>query len=787
MYLFIIIQLFLSPVWETHGPYGGETICIAIDPKDTLCMYAGTGNVWSLTGDGIYRTKDGGKTWEHTSLDYGHIYDIEVDSRGNVYAATFGYGILKSVDRGETWIPVNNGLNSPIVSDIVFDPGSDSILYACTGDKFLGIFHGTGGLYKSTNRGNTWYQVGFDSMAVSALAISPSSPDIMYLAVRGAHYVDPSPTDTLSVVYKSIDGGETWAPLGSLCPGYGYFPCDVEVNPLNADVVFVGTDITDYNVWKSADGGETWVGCIPWDFCTASAVVVEIDSVDTNVVYAGGGGYPLASVTFGAIYKSIDSGENFHICDTLPCNPFHGIAINPQNHKTVYAACSGPGIYKSIDQGQTWEWCSDGMTLTTVFSIDIDPVNGRIFAATNCKDWDDYSLESGIYRSDDYGKSWKNISWGLVQLRTSIVRVAPSAPDTVYLVAFGACGEFQYSRSFDGGDSWKPGGWKSQASQKSSSSGLGIQWLCVNPLNAAEFYILKEWRLYKSTDAGSTHVLIESVPSTMRGSALAMHPYDTSIVYVGGIRSDAAMAHVWKTPDGGDLWEDVGPDIDSGLVWELAIDPFNPSILYAVIADELFALEGKGRLFKYDGSSWTEIGEGLPDIPFSCIEIDPVTQGVLYLGTRGEGVYRSLNGGIVWYELNEGLGSLCVNCIMLDPLDHTTIHAGTNAGVYSITSPPGIEEEASISSSFLTVSPNPFAIETVIGYRLPVISVPITLSIYNITGRLAKRFMINDSRLTSVTWDGRNNSGNSLPPGVYFIRLDSGNTDYRTKKVVKLR
>ncbi len=197
MYLFIIIQLFLTPVWETHGPYGGETICIAIDPNDTLVMYVGTGSVWKMGGDGIYRSRDGGKTWKHTSLNYGFIWDIEVDSRGNVYAATVGYGVLKSIDRGDIWGPINNGLSCLDVSDIVLDPRNDSILYACIGEKFSGVLRGTGGLYKSTDRGNTWYQIGFDSMAVSALAISPSSPDTMYLAVRRAYQVDSSPTDTL--------------------------------------------------------------------------------------------------------------------------------------------------------------------------------------------------------------------------------------------------------------------------------------------------------------------------------------------------------------------------------------------------------------------------------------------------------------------------------------------------------------------------------------------------------------------------------------------------------------
>ncbi|MCK4330800.1 T9SS type A sorting domain-containing protein [candidate division WOR-3 bacterium] len=794
MYLFIIMQLFLTPVWETHGPYGEETICIAIDPSDTLCMYAGTGNVEGMVGYGVYRSEDGGRTWEHTSLNYGHIWDIEVDSRRNVYAATVGYGILKTMDGGDTWLPINNGLSCQVVSDIVFHPDNDSIIYACTGDKFAGTLFGlpADGLYKSDDEGNSWYQVGFDDMAVSALAISPSSPDTMYLAVRDAYYVDPSPTDTLSVAYKSTDGGETWTPLSSLCPGYGYFPCDVKVNPLNADVVFVGTDITYNSVWKSADGGETWTGCIPWDFYTASAVVIKVDPVDTNVVYVGGGGYPTMSIRSGTIYKSTNGGETFYICDTLPCNPFHGIAINPQNHNTVYAACSGPGIYKSIDQGQTWEWYSDGMTLTTVFSIDIDPVNGRIFAASNVKDWNDYSSGAGIYRSDDYGKSWKNISWGLTQLRTSVVRVAPSAPDTVYLQAFGACGCGEYSRSFDGGDLWEVipvGGRKACSPTKSSSSGLGMQWLCVNPLNAAEFYTLvgMGWGLYKSTDAGSTSTLIDSNPDTVWGGALTMHPHDTSIVYIGGMRSGTGMAHVWKTPDGGETWEDVGSDIDSGIVWGLSIDPFDPAIVYTVIADSLFALEGEGRLFKYDGSSWAETGEGLPDIPFSCIEIDPVTQDVLYLGTRGEGVYRSLDGGATWEELNEGIGNLSVNCIMLDPLDHTTIYAGTNAGVYSITSPPGIEEENTISLSLLTVSPNPFTIETVIGYQLPVISVPTALSIYDIIGRLIKCFTIDDSRLTNVAWDGKDNSGNLLPPGVYFVRLESGKTEYKAKKIVKLK
>ena len=756
MYLFIIIQLFLTPVWETHGPYGGECICIAIDPNDTLCMYAGTGNPELITtnGDGVYVSTDGGENWNHTSLSSTFVWDIAVDSHGEVYAATRGYGIFKSTDRGTTWNSINNGLSCLYISDIAIEPLDDSVVYVGTGDKFYGSVWdwSMDGIYKSTDRGETWSRLGLDGTTVSSIVVHPIAPETLYAAVYDVPWDD---TSSNVGIYKSCDYGVTWMYKADIAAN------DLVIDLVNPNRIYAARKWDWDHFWKSTDGGETWTYCYMGIFSNEIRTIA-IEPFNDSIIYMGCALYPTMDEKFGGIYKSIDAGDTWSkVMVGMPDEPVHSIVISTDNPDKVYATCSGPGVYKSIDKGETWEWSSNAMRLQIV--TDLSSANEDIFAATR----------SGVYKRERSSEVWHNRSSGIGQVRTMCIAAAPPAPDTIYLGTFVGAGPTPSYRSFDGGETW------------TGCAGGGICHIQVNPLNPSVYYAVEKFnfrKVYKSTDAGST---VTTILDTTSPGCVAIDPFDTSIVYVGG---GFGSAWVLKTVDGGTSWISISQGLDSGFVCDIKLDNFNEDILYAVVNADLFGWEGNGKLFRYNGDLWERVGVDLPELPFSSLEVDPVLQNVLYIGTYGGGVYRSLDGGIVWNELNEGLGNLFVNCIMLDPLDHTKIYAGTNAGVYSISSPPGIEEESVVSLSFLAVSPNPFREKTVISHQLSVIGdQPITLSIYDLTGRLVNRFTIFDSRLTSIVWNGRDDSSNSLPPGVYFVRLESGKTKYKAEKIVKLR
>ncbi|HID92874.1 MAG TPA: hypothetical protein EYP60_02145, partial [bacterium (Candidatus Stahlbacteria)] len=446
-------------VWKTNGPYGEQVTSLALDPSDSLLIYAGTGDVRMVSpkgsGNGVYRTTDGGKTWEHTSLDSVFIWDIEIDSRSNVYAATRGYGVFKSTDKGETWHPINNGLGCLCISCVVIDPLNDSILYVGTGDRYVSDLTGycKDGIYKSMDGGQSWSQLAFDDMVIGAIAIDPTSPEIIYAGVYGDQ-------DT-SGIYKSVDGGQTWQKKYA-----DTWASAIVIDPANTNIVYAD----GCGLIKSTDGGETWAGC---GVGAGEIWTIAVDPLDPNIVYAGNAAYPTMDERFGGFYRSIDGGKTFsEAMIGMPHQPIYSIVVDSKNSK-VYVGNDGPGVFMSIDKGKTWQWLSNRMTLQRVMGLTINPRDGTVLATT----WS-WGAHAAVYKSTDFGDSWFNSSTGIYQTATVCIAVAPSAPDTVYLVTRTA-GRCPLYRSFDSGTSW-------QECDRLWSPTTDI---AVNPLNAKEFYL----------------------------------------------------------------------------------------------------------------------------------------------------------------------------------------------------------------------------------------------------------------------------------------------------------
>ncbi|HEY4255751.1 MAG TPA: hypothetical protein VGM66_00870, partial [Candidatus Udaeobacter sp.] len=248
---------------------------IAVAPANPNVVYAGSGEGLHRPdlsiGDGIYKSVDAGKTWTHLGLRDGQqIAQLAVDPKnadrlfvavaGHPYGPNEDRGVFRSLDGGKTVEKVLYRDENVGASDVQIDPSDPAIVYAAMwesreGPWENGVFNGDkGGIFKSIDGGKTWRQLmkGLPGNIVQAnIAIAPSSPNSLFAAVR---------TKTISKLYRSDDGGETWRgttddPRPGLGIGGGDLPV-VRFDPKNPQIVYS----TSVVCWKSTDGGKSWEG-----------------------------------------------------------------------------------------------------------------------------------------------------------------------------------------------------------------------------------------------------------------------------------------------------------------------------------------------------------------------------------------------------------------------------------------------------------------------------------------------------------------------------------------------
>lgn len=619
--------------WEnvSDGYFNVGTIgAIGVAQSDPNVIYVGTGEgpirgVTTSSGDGVYKSTDAGKTWDHIGLEKaGQIPKIRVHptnsdvayvaAQGNIWGPNEERGIYRTTDGGATWEHVLQIDPQVGGGDLVMDPTNPRILYAAmweNGRKPWYILSGgeKGGIWKTANGGDTWDKLGGGLPTLIGkvgIDVSASNPSRVYAVVEGDMYSDDGG------VYRSEDGGETWTNINSnrLTHTRAWYYNHLKVDPNDDNTIYV----MNVPFLKSIDAGKSYE-------------IVDVGHGDThdlwinpdnslNMALADDGG---AEITFdgGKTWSSLmnqPTAQFYRVItdNMMPYRIYGGQQDNSTVAITSESFTGGIGVddYYAVGGGESAHVAFDENNPKYVYATTI---NGTL---TEIDTENRRTRPIKPYPEYVFGKNAEDLKY-----RANWNAPVASSPHDPSIIYYGA---HMILRSADRGVTWE------EISPDLTRNEKEKQRLNGGPLTAenvgAEFY-------------GNVYYIVES-------------PHERGVIWSG---SDDGLLYV--TRDDGESWQNVTPrGAPEGMINAIELSPHDPGTAYVALA--AYKMDDTNPyIYKTTnyGDSWSRLDGDLPKNNFvRVVREDKNKQGVLYAGTETE-LFISFDDGDNWQSLKLNL------------------------------------------------------------------------------------------------------------------------------------
>ncbi len=599
--------------WTSHGPTDvGIVSDVAI---------AGSA-AWAATANGVFRSTDGGATWQPSGLAGEWILQILAPSSGAAILANTSAGKLyASRDGGASWAAL---LGIPAVIRAAIDSARPSTFYAGGED---------GAIWKSTDAGSTWRRVS-TTPGYGPVAFAFDS-DGVYVAVTDRY-------DGRSRLYRSSAGGIGWTPLTT--PETNLTTLTTGAS---AGLIYAGGS---EGLCRSTDSAATWT-CSGVSGSTTRILELPAsnDGAPARILVAGQLGLYVSGD--GGATQTRVFGSNFTDLESLASDATGSLLL----------ASGGLGILRSQDGGQSWTSASVGLRSAFVNQVALDPQNPATVWASG---WGTDGTRFGLFRSADAGVSWSLSSGPATWL--SFLAVDPHHPSTLY-GAGSTSADWAVYRSADGGALWTSAALPGKAQ---------ISALAADPVSPERVWAASFGGLFRSDDGAQTWMSPPAVAQEVYsilfdgkrpGTIYAGSYFD----YVeGGYYPGPEGGSIFMSRDSGASWTKSAQDIGD-LPVTIAADPFRDGVLYV-------GNLGVSRTADY-GQSWQNRSLGLPQFGVVSIVADPVRSGYLYCLTGDGTVSRTINDAQVWHPLSGGLGPYRAQALVISP-DGRWLHVGTVGG-----------------------------------------------------------------------------------------------------------
>ncbi|MCE2733626.1 MAG: glycosyl hydrolase [Flammeovirgaceae bacterium] len=666
-------KLYAGMEWRNIGPYrGGRSAAVTGVPGKPTLFYMGS------TGGGVWRTTDGGGTWENISDGFfgGSIGAVavstwdnnvlyvgtgEVTVRGNV---SFGDGMYKSVDAGKTWTHIGLKDSKHIVKINIHPKNPDVVYAAVLGDLFKSSEER--GVYKSEDGGKNWKRVLFANADAGAtdLCMDPNNPRVLYAStwrIRRTPYSLESGGEG-SALWKSTDGGETWTNLtkNEGMPKGLWGISGVTVSPVNSNRVYAIIENDNGGVYRSDDAGKTWrktnddraLRQRAWYYSRIYA-----DTKEEDMVY-------VVNVSY---HRSKDGGKTFQAFNAAH-GDHHDMWIAPEDNQRMIMADDGGGSI-SYDGGLNWSTYHNQPTAQFYRVVTDNHFPYRIYGAQQ-----DNSTIRIYHRTD--GSSIGERDWGeTAGGESGHIAVDPADNDVVYGGSYdGYLTRLNHRTKEERSiNAWPDNPMGSGA----EGAKYRFQWnfpIFFSPHNKQKLYAASNV-LHVTYNGGQSWEIISpdltrNDPTKLGPSggpitkdntsveyyctifAAAESPYEKDVIVTG---SDDGLLHITK--DGGKSWEKITPTGMPEWVMfnSIEFDPHTKGGLY-VAGTKYKAGDYEPYLYKSKdyGKTWTKITDGIKAPHFTrVLRVDPKRAGLLYAGTEF-GMYISFDDGASWkpFQLN---------------------------------------------------------------------------------------------------------------------------------------
>lgn len=749
-------------VWKTTD--GGETYMpltddlpimrvsdIAVNPNNpdnlflSVCDYAYIGVALNTDGRkrhthygiGVYRTDDGGVTWQPTGLTYEQngldatlIRRVLIDSdQSGVLLAGGVSGLFRSTDDGVTWTQVRD----EVIWDLEQDFNDPKTVYVTTG-RVRQVSGDDPMMLKTTDFGLTWNEmpIGFpagDAVGRSEIGLTPETSDYIYV-------VSSDPDGGFYALYRSTDAGATWEVRNSYADervnilhwyqgtgsgGQGWYDLAILVDPRDRERVFVG----GINMWGSQNGGQTWSPCSYW------------------VMYNG---------------------------FTLHADQ-HQYKYNPLDNK--YYACHDGGVARTSEiilgswnndynWPTVWEERSNGMIITSFYRIGLSEM------------FPGYMIGGAQDNSTFYNRNgnWTNFIGG----DGMDCMIHPDDPMVVW-------GSSQYGnlvRSDDGGNNFRG------IRPTNSEDGGWTTPMVMDPNNPNTIFT-GYGNVYRSTNKGNSWTKLSNFP-IISGfgkpaiiSALAIYPQDPNTIYAAKRMHipHIATSSVWKTHDASH-WENITEGLPDELYFtSLTVDDDNQNHVWVACGG---FMEGSKVFESTDGgANWINVSHNLPNIPVNVVVHQNGSENdIVYIGTDA-GVYYKVNGESAWTLYSTELPNVIISDLEIHYPSRKLYAATFGRGFWMVdlVEPVSTTDPDMYGETTLRTYPNP-ASDRLLVDMTGILAESVTMELITITGkrvRLMNRAVLNGELHYSLVI-------NDLPAGAYFLRVWAGK-EMRSTRVIK--
>ena len=648
-----------TPVFDDQPSYSIGTV--AIDPSDPDIVWVGTGENVSgrhvAWGDGVYRSRDGGRTWHQAGLASSeHIGKILVDPRdgntvfvaaeGPLWSAGGERGLYRTEDGGDTWEAVLTVDGNTGVTDIEFDPVDPDIMYAATYERRRSVWAllagGPGsGIHKSTDGGRTWREVTAGlpdgDMGKIGIDVSGADRDIVYATIEAG------PDDR--GFYRSTDRGESWERRNSyISGGTGpHYYQEIEASPDDPDLVYQ----MDVFVHVTRDGGATFTELGTGREKHSDNHALWIDPANGRHLLAG---------TDAGLYETFDEGTTWRHFPNLPVSQFYKLALD--NAEPFYnilggaqdlGTLHGPSRTMNVEGVRNRDWYAplgaDGYA--TTFDLtdpdiayvqsqqgNLQRVSLRNHELINIRplpapgepperwNWDApviasphaegriYYASQRVWRSDDRGNSWQAISGDLTR------------NDNRYELPM--AGRVRSVDALYGNTAMS---WYSTITTISES-----------PVAEGVLYAgTDDGLMHASEDGGATWRQADppaGLPERafMNDVKASQHDRATLFVAADNHKEGDYSPYLFASSDHGRTWRSIAGDLPDGtIIWSVEQDHERPDLLFLGTEYGIYFTPNRG-------ANWVMLGAGAPTISFRDLEIQR-RDNDLVGATFGRGFY----------------------------------------------------------------------------------------------------------------------------------------------------